>query len=863
MGDLPRLTVDEMITLVLLENLRFRDEFEVPSEMTQEGLARATDTLRPNISRSVKSLKEKGVIEERLAHVKGHRRRKKVYMITPESVAGIRDLNSRIGDLKFKGAKLKDIARENSLPLITVYISGRKGSDIKPSRRRVTADEKRGPELYGRNEELSVLEDWYSGGAPFAVVHGMAGVGKTTLVTDFIKKRGIEHVHYRFSKGGSMEGALHEIGIRLSADIGSPESLARVLGKNRLLFLDDVHLSDDRFLQMLSALVKMDATGMKIISTSRERGLFYSRREAEITGSVLEMKLSGIPETEAVRLLRDRGFEEGRALDLARKLGGHPVALLLAPKDSGVSIPNDALDFLVEEVLKQLPEDQENLLSFLSIMRRPYSGNASFLREGGMNPGCIDDLVRKGLMERTTEGLEVLDLISSLMIERIPPEKWLDLNRTAAEHFSREGEGLEGMLEVIYHQSRAGRTDEMLDLLEERGAEALDSGFLEILMALENVDPGKLPKRRRELYHCLKGYSEMQIGNQETAEKDLGTVALSDPGGWVGVAALEGLGTIYRDTGRSKKALDLFEKALKMIQKEGDIPDIWKVKVLNGRGLAWRFLGKEDKALKDYEKAAGITGESEDTGLLPVLLYNMGQVLLSMDELDGAERSLLQCLDTSMDEDIRLKTLETLGKLEVRRGNLAKGSGYFEQAMSEIITSGEMDEVTESYIELAKSFSSMSAGKGLMERMKGFVKGRRKEVEVSVSRIYDSICSSEMDRGINASSEVHRKALDLFRDMNMERESAKALNNLGLILKRSGDENGALESFNDAVKAASRSGDRRGEAISLYNRGRILSKMERMKEARSSLVSALNIFGELGLANEVNIVQKTIKDLDR
>ncbi len=862
MRDLPRLTVDEMITLVLLDNLRFRDEFEVPSEMTQEGLARATDTLRPNISRSVRSLKEKGIIEERLAHVKGHRRRKKVYMITPGSVAEISDLKERIGDLTVKGARLKDIAQKNSLPLITVYIYSREGKEIGPSQRKVTADEKRGPKLYGRSKELSLLEDWYSGKAPFAVVHGMAGVGKTALVTDFIRRKGLDNISYRFSKGGSMEGALHEIGIRLSADIGSPESLVRALGKNRLLFLDDLHLADARFRQMLSAMVKMDAPAVKIISTSRERGLFYSRREAEITGSVFEMKLPGIPESEALRLLKDRGFGEERALDLARSLGGHPVALLLAPRESGERIPDDAIDFLVEEVLKPLPEDQETLLSFLSIMRRPYSGNASFLRNGGMSPGCIDDLVRKGLIERTPQGLEVLDLIAALMIERIPPGKWSRLNRTAAEHFSGEGEGLEGMLEIMYHLSRAGCTDEILNLLKERGWEALDSGFLEILMALESVDAGKLEEGNRELYHCLKGYSEMQIGNKETAEKDLGILDSSNPGGWVGVASLEGLGTIYRDTGRSNEALGLFDRALSIIEKDEDIPDIWKVKVLNGRGLTWRFLGNEERALRDYRTALEAAIESEDTGMLPVLHYNMGQVLFSMDDLDEAERSLMQCLDTSIDEDVRLKTLETMGKLEMKRGNLSKGSGYFERAMSEVLTSGEMDEVTESYIELAKSFSSMSAGKGLMERMKGFVKGRRKEVEASISRIYDSICSSEMEKGIIASPDVHRKALELFRDLNMDRESAKVLNNLGLILKRAGDEKGAFGSFDEAIMAASRSGDRRAGAISMYNRGILLKETGNSIEARASLEKALKIFEELGLKAETELIRNRMAELD-
>lgn len=83
MQGLPRLTIEERILLVLVEHIRFIDEFQVPPALTQEGLSELIDVNRPNIARSLKSLKKKGMIEERLSHVQGQRRRKKVYLISP------------------------------------------------------------------------------------------------------------------------------------------------------------------------------------------------------------------------------------------------------------------------------------------------------------------------------------------------------------------------------------------------------------------------------------------------------------------------------------------------------------------------------------------------------------------------------------------------------------------------------------------------------------------------------------------------------------------------------------------------------------------------------------------------------------
>src|SRR3989304_3200383 len=76
------LTVKERILIHLIEYAKYVDELEVPSAITQEGIARETGIDVPNFTQYVRPLIQEGLIRERMAHVKGVRRRRKVYDLT-------------------------------------------------------------------------------------------------------------------------------------------------------------------------------------------------------------------------------------------------------------------------------------------------------------------------------------------------------------------------------------------------------------------------------------------------------------------------------------------------------------------------------------------------------------------------------------------------------------------------------------------------------------------------------------------------------------------------------------------------------------------------------------------------------------
>ena len=77
-----RLTAKERILIHLADYAKYADVVEVTPEMGQEGIARAAGIYVQHVRQFLDPLLKEGLVRERTAHVKGHRRRLKVYDLT-------------------------------------------------------------------------------------------------------------------------------------------------------------------------------------------------------------------------------------------------------------------------------------------------------------------------------------------------------------------------------------------------------------------------------------------------------------------------------------------------------------------------------------------------------------------------------------------------------------------------------------------------------------------------------------------------------------------------------------------------------------------------------------------------------------
>ncbi|MCU0860948.1 MAG: hypothetical protein MUE65_01350 [Methanomassiliicoccales archaeon] len=94
------LTVAERILLHISQYQRLKDSFDVPFDISQDGIAQALMISRAHVAVELKKLKESGEVVERLSHIKKGRNKRKVYFLTDvgeQKASRIREFASREG----------------------------------------------------------------------------------------------------------------------------------------------------------------------------------------------------------------------------------------------------------------------------------------------------------------------------------------------------------------------------------------------------------------------------------------------------------------------------------------------------------------------------------------------------------------------------------------------------------------------------------------------------------------------------------------------------------------------------------------------------------------------------------------------
>jgi DNA-binding transcriptional regulator GbsR (MarR family) len=83
MADKVRVTVKEKILIHLFGFSKYRDDFEVPQKVTQDGMAKVIGVRRSHIASALKDLKALEFVEEKKTRIEANDRRKNAYFLTP------------------------------------------------------------------------------------------------------------------------------------------------------------------------------------------------------------------------------------------------------------------------------------------------------------------------------------------------------------------------------------------------------------------------------------------------------------------------------------------------------------------------------------------------------------------------------------------------------------------------------------------------------------------------------------------------------------------------------------------------------------------------------------------------------------
>ncbi len=314
------LTVDERLMLHLSSYSVLDDQLEMPFALTQQGIADAIMVLRSAVPRSIKALESKGLVEERLAHVRGASRRRKVYLLTRDGRLHINELIEKILEQKVtfidddgddQLIRIRDLndRLDTKYPVLTIVTNIEKDGTLRiedlrePNRKEEEEEEEEEEEkpkepkkekaaapmveyllhaprvsyFEGRNPEISEAFARLTGGCKVVVIYGIAGMGKTTMAAKIMEKmKGQRSIFwYRFHEWDSLRNLLLHLGRFLdkSGDKKLLEFLERTpttnvgeaitmledsLAKMKVaLFFDDVQKGGNEVLSFFRALIPM------------------------------------------------------------------------------------------------------------------------------------------------------------------------------------------------------------------------------------------------------------------------------------------------------------------------------------------------------------------------------------------------------------------------------------------------------------------------------------------------------------------------------------------------------------------------------------------------------------------------------
>lgn len=408
------LTVRERILLHLSDYSKFAETLEVPPEMAQEGIAHATGIQLPHFNQYARPLVREGLVRERIAHVRGVRRRRKVYDLTEVGrLAAIR-LRDKV---KSQIVRVRDAkgTREATIARLLEEVGGKASMmDLLRQLGEVGAidltalgapdiafveflsEAPRTGRFIGRRGELEAVTEQRDQPRVF-VVRGVAGIGKSCFgakACELLRgKRNLfwhrvrpwDTRHSILVAMGDFLSALGRPGLRSLLTRGEGTRADQALredlpGTQSFLVFDDVHEASAEVLPLLRFLKEVisQASDVWLLVLTRRSVPFYDRRDVVLEGLVREIDLEGLGPEDMVAFLS--GAEE--LVELGRRLGGHPLFLELLRSTPRPAPTFQALEdvhrFIEEQIYRELPQAERAMMNVACLYDVPMPREAFF-----------------------------------------------------------------------------------------------------------------------------------------------------------------------------------------------------------------------------------------------------------------------------------------------------------------------------------------------------------------------------------------------------------------------------------------------------------------------------------------------------
>ncbi len=626
-------TTKDKVLVHLLDYHDLKGRYPHPVEITQEGMAGSIGSKQNTVSYAVRDLVDNGFLEEETTRIKGKKHRRKGYFLTGKGVKKAEKVKSKMDntqveiemDGKMKDVMIKDINKYFHTNLSIMEIL----KDIEDGEFKGAYEERKAERIHHLDhlteepefgsDRIEEVQIWWEGDENVLVLEGANGVGKTSLISSYMKEREkdtnlfylrIQNWHTEriiweklasfLSKGGG-----HRLSSYLEAtsNIDEQEALSN-FGRDleyigsTLIVLDD--LNDN------TALVDTTCDIVEKIEGVEKSKIWISG-----TPDLCPDEYKDAPYIETIKM----DIEEGK----------RPLFVKLA-EHYGIDEKLDVvLDLIVEN---ELTPEEYLTLAFISVHLKPVP-REEVLKFEETNSNILNNLLKTPLLFKTRDGnLDVHPTVQNTILSRIPYDIEWALNSFASDYYLNipAKTDLEKAI-MLYHLANSDEEKNFADYLSMYGEDIIDSGHARLLVKItEEVKNLKNIEEHQGLVDYWEGEAMRVLGeNSQALERYQRVVSKSDDEEIV-TNAHNGIAVIMEEEGEFDVALEEYGSAIDEAEKMGDKGKLLQGKILLRLGKIWNSRSNYEKATKNLKRAIEVLEKTEDYYLLTSVHFLLARV---------------------------------------------------------------------------------------------------------------------------------------------------------------------------------------------------------------------------------------------
>jgi tetratricopeptide (TPR) repeat protein/nucleoside-triphosphatase THEP1 len=867
------LTAREKVLLHLLASQRFSQDPDAPRAVTQDGIAEAVAIGRNNVAKIVTELADAQSVDIGSRHVKGLPSIRRVYFLSQKGFNEALALKQEVETTPVTVIDLEGREHRDEVARLNVYLPKRytflelasgvqRGrfdcpsfheGKVKEERRFVDYTDRKPTvrSFYGRQKELQGLSAFVaSDHSRVMVVHGIPGIGKTTLVAKYAQDlREQSNVFWhKIHEWVDLKALLRALAEFLSqvgkkglewylAQVETPgiSEVAQLLETelsevSAVLIIDDVQKADKGVAEFLKALlVVLDRTpGVRLICTSREIPTFYSRGQV-VSGLVEEISLEGLDRESSYRMMRARSLPDHLLPEIYSVTSGHPLFMELVD-DPQRALGKNIRMFIEQEVASKLEVAERRILDIASVFRYPVPAEGLFVMdeemakgegEGAAQDGCavdydtIEALTNKSLLtESLGRMIGMHDVFREFFYSRLAPRQRGAYHRSASKYYLQDASPA-SLVEALYHSLSAHEGATATSIAVGHGRDIIARGYATPLEPLLGVllerSPDMTARDKMEVCHLRGEILEMQGEWDRALEHYAQVLATASPERDRKTIAEESrrIGVIMLRRNRYDEARTHLEEARRAAEGLDDRHLLTLVYYDLG-GVAEKE-GDTDQAVALFERSRDVARSVGDDVGMGKALYGMGRIRGEMLDLGGAitaKKEALSALERTGEADETAKVLMSLGSdlrnagrmeeairaLE-RSVQLADGVGNLNTQMHALFNAGSM------YIETGQLDKAEEA----LDQIAPISQKLNDKVMVAAVHLYRGYLY-HYRRSWEWAKDEFRISLDMLRSSDSPHRLGNWLYEIGVLYIENSDFGEALTLLNEALRIADEKG---------------------------------------------------------